>query len=195
MSNFNDNFSDATPPDTDRISLGIVLLNDNGDVLVVQRAQDEELWQMPEFPIEKETDIHVAAQNAVSFLCPSAKAMIVEEADDWFEETIPDYIAKKEGLTGSSTGQQKWFALKLISAVEKFDLSNDQTYAQWKWTKLSDIPSLVAPYKRVTYKTLSELFKQHSEQSASQNLKEDFKSEISSLADAVPQNTRQKEKN
>ena len=170
------------------MSIGLCILNQRGEVLIVQRPQDDLLWQMPEFPVEAETDLSLAVNSAMGLLLSDADFTLLNVHDKWLEQEIPDYIAKKEGLTGATSEQEKWFVLRLNTSTP-LDQINKALYTTAQWVTAEHLITLITPYKRITYTTVIQAFNNYITADQKTGLAADFKSESQTFSKKTRQNS------
>lgn len=175
----------ATVP-SKRLSIGLCIINAQGNILGTQRSQDDLLWQMPEFPVEIETDLSLALNSAIGLLLPDVSYTLLSAHDEWLTQEIPDYIAKKEGLTGATSEQEKWFVLRLNQNIST-DQINKNIYIKAQWVTKENLLTLIMPHKRLTYTTVIQAFDDYISIDQGVGLKADFKSE----SQAFSKKTRQ----
>lgn len=181
------NGPDNTPLQPQRMSIGLCVISPEGKILAVQRPQDDMLWQMPEFPVEIETDLSLAVTSAVELMLPNHDFDLIAEHNELVKQVIPEYLAKKEGLTGATTEYQKWFAIKLKNQPQEKQI-NKSLYPKMQWVKLDQLVTLVTPYKRLAYTTALEAFKSHAIVRQENGLANDFKSGSQLISEKTRQN-------
>lgn len=163
------------------MSIGLCFINQENRILLVQQSQDNLLWQMPEFPIEIETDLTVAVNNATRMLFESSPFQIIKTFDTWFSQKIPSYLTKKELLTGEIIEKQKWSILKIDKPLLSHE-SHDFLYSKTQWVDKDDLIKFIAPHKRLIYGSVLEGLNKNLLPTNSPRLTQDFKEESLSLS-------------
>jgi putative (di)nucleoside polyphosphate hydrolase len=127
--------------------MGIMLLNDRGDVLVGRRndVPDEE-WQMPQGGIDKAEDPRGDGTD---------KAEIVAESHGWLRYDLPEELIGK-AWDGRWRGQrQKWFVMRFTGSDADITVDTEHPeFTAWKWVPVKQLPSLVVSFKRQVYVNL-----------------------------------------
>ena len=144
-----------------RPCVGLMLFNRKGEVFVGKRIdQTVEGWQMPQGGIDKGEEPRQAALRELEEETGTAKAEIIGEMDDWLTYDLPAHLV---GIAfhGRYRGQrQKWFALRFLGDDSDINIfSHEPEFAEWKWLSLSELPDVIVPFKRDTYKAVIAAFK------------------------------------
>src|ERR1044071_4482238 len=124
-----------------RPCVGIMLFNKDGKVFVGKRIdQTVEGWQMPQGGTDK--------------------AEIIGEMDDWVTYDLPPHLIGV-AFHGKYKGQrQKWFALRFTGSDADIDLTaHEPEFSAFQWVSLEDLPGLIVPFKRGTYKQVVAAFR------------------------------------
>jgi putative (di)nucleoside polyphosphate hydrolase len=80
-----------------RPGVGIVLLNQLGEVFVGRRADlRDEAWQMPQGGIDEGETPQQAAFRELTEEIGSNKAEVIAESKGWFEYDVPEEFARKK---------------------------------------------------------------------------------------------------
>jgi putative (di)nucleoside polyphosphate hydrolase len=134
-------------PDNDlpyRPCVGIMLFNKNGEVFVGKRIdQTVEGWQMPQGGIELQEEVG------------TDKAEIIAEMDAWVTYDLPAHLIGV-AFHGKYKGQrQKWFALRFTGEDADINLtSHEPEFSAFQWVSLENLPGLIVPFKRDTYRSV-----------------------------------------
>ena len=144
-----------------RPCVGIMLFNRDGKVFVGKRIdQSVEGWQMPQGGIDKgETPIE-AAKRELQEEVGTGKADIITEMDDWVTYDLPEHLIGV-AFHGKYRGQrQKWFAMRFTGKDADIDLTaHEPEFSAFQWVSLEELPGLIVPFKRETYKAVIAAFK------------------------------------
>jgi len=139
-----------------RPCVGIMLFNKDGKVFVGNRLdQTVESWQMPQGGIDKGETPEEAALRELKEEVGTRKAEIIAEMDGWVTYDLPEHLIGV-AFHGKYKGQrQKWFALRFTGKDSEIDLtSHDPEFSSYRWVSLEELPDLIVPFKRETYKSV-----------------------------------------
>ena len=139
-----------------RPCVGIMLFNADGKVFVGNRLdQTVESWQMPQGGIDKGETPKEAVLRELKEEVGTKKAEIIAEMDDWVTYDLPEHLI---GVAwhGKYKGQrQKWFALRFTGKESDIDLTaHDPEFSSYRWVSLQELPDLIVPFKRQTYRAV-----------------------------------------
>lgn len=143
-----------------RPCVGIMLFNADGKVFVGKRIdQSVEGWQMPQGGIDKGETPKQAARRELQEEVGTDKAEIMAEMEDWVTYDLPERLI---GLAfhGKYKGQrQKWFAMRFTGKDADIDLTaHEPEFSDFQWVSLAELPGLIVPFKRETYKAVIAAF-------------------------------------
>jgi putative (di)nucleoside polyphosphate hydrolase len=136
-----------------RPCVGLMLLNQRGDVFVAQRVdQRGEAWQMPQGGIDPGEDPRSAAFRELHEEIGTDKAEILAESQHWHHYDLPAHLVPKV-WGGKYRGQaQRWFALHFLGEDCDIDLdAHHPEFRAWCWVSLERLPDLIVPFKRDVY--------------------------------------------
>ena len=147
-----------------RPCVGMLLLNAAGQVFVGRRIdtakEGDNIWQMPQGGIDKGETPEQAVLREMEEEIGTDKAEIFAESTRWLHYDLPDHLVGKV-WKGKYRGQkQRWFALRFLGDDADIDLATEHPeFDAWQWVDLEDVPSLVIPFKRDTYRAVVEEFR------------------------------------
>ena len=148
-----------------RPCVGLLLLNPAGKVFVGRRidsAQEaDNIWQMPQGGIDAgETPCEAALRELYEEI-GTDKAEIVAESRHWLHYDLPPHLVGKV-WKGRYRGQkQRWFALRFLGKDSDIDVATAHPeFDAWQWVELDDVPGLVIPFKRDTYRAVVSEFRE-----------------------------------
>lgn len=137
-----------------RPCVGIMLLNQDGKVFVGKRIdQTVEGWQMPQGGIDQGESPRQACLRELREETGTDKAQIIGEMQEWLSYDLPDHLIGV-AFHGKFKGQrQKWFALRFNGQDGDINLTaHEPEFSAFQWVALKDLPSLIVPFKRDTYR-------------------------------------------
>ena len=139
-----------------RPCVGIMLFNRDGKVFVGKRIdQTVEGWQMPQGGIDEGETPRQAVLRELLEEVGTDKAEIIAERDGWVNYDLPPHLVGV-AFHGRFRGQtQKWFALRFTGRDADINLAaHEPEFSAFQWVTLDDLPSLIVPFKRDTYRTV-----------------------------------------
>jgi len=146
-----------------RDCVGIMLINDRGQVLVASRADTATAaWQMPQGGIDWGETPRQAALRELEEEIGTAKVEIIAESRDWLAYDFPPEIARRR-WGGRFRGQrQKWFLMRFTGCDADIDLgSAHPEFDAFRWTDPEELPQLIVAFKREVYLAVLSEFRDH----------------------------------
>ncbi|WP_420548550.1 RNA pyrophosphohydrolase [Curvivirga sp.] len=144
-----------------RPCVGLMLINDRGDVFVGDRIDTPGAhWQMPQGGIDEGETAEVAALRELEEEIGTAKARILAESEDWYAYDLPKDLSRKI-WKGQYRGQkQKWFLLAFEGDDSDIRLdAHYQEFSDWQWAPFDELTDLIVPFKRDTYEKVTAEFR------------------------------------
>lgn len=139
-----------------RPCVGIMLFNRDGKVFVGKRIdQTVEGWQMPQGGIDEGETPRQAVLRELLEETGTDKAEILAEKDGWVNYDLPPHLVGV-AFHGRFRGQtQKWFALRFTGRDADINLTaHEPEFSAYQWVTLADLPGLIVPFKRDTYRAV-----------------------------------------
>jgi putative (di)nucleoside polyphosphate hydrolase len=142
-----------------RANVGILLMNEEGNVLALERVAFPGAWQLPQGGLrESEEPIDAAIRELLEETGISAdKIEVVSECPEWLAYELPrDKWSSKTGR-----GQvQKWFLLRFggTDANIRLDQSSEPEFRAWQWMNLAELAKTTIPFRRPIYARLAKQF-------------------------------------
>jgi putative (di)nucleoside polyphosphate hydrolase len=136
-----------------RPGVGIMLLNQQGDVFVARRLDlPGEAWQMPQGGIDHGEEPKAAALRELAEETGIGCAEILAESSGWLRYDLPEELTGR-AWRGRWRGQrQKWFLMRFTGSDGDIDLTTHKPeFDAWKWVPARELPRLAAPFKRQVY--------------------------------------------
>ena len=141
-----------------RASVGAVVQNHRGEVLVLERSDRPGAWQLPQGGIRKDEEPEEAVLRELreETGLPPDRVQIVDAYPGWLAYELPPE-ARSQRL---GRGQvQRWFWLRLTGdpASETIDLAaaSSREFRAWRWMPLSGIAEETASFRRHVYRKLA----------------------------------------
>jgi putative (di)nucleoside polyphosphate hydrolase len=151
-----------------RPNVGLALFQRDGLVFLGKRngAEGPYQWQMPQGGVDKgESPRDGAFREMEEEIGVTAEQVdLLEETSDWLYYEFPTNLRTKIKQRGRYKGQrQKWFAFRFKGRDADIRLdTHTPEFSDWRWAPLEQAPSLVIPFKRVTYEQVVQRFKKYS---------------------------------
>ena len=117
-----------------RLGVGIVLLNDNNEVFVGKRIDNQEdFWQMPQGGVDKNENFLEAAKRELEEETSIKNIKLIKEIDGWLTYDLPKNLMGKI-WKGQYRGQkQKWFIMKFLGENNEININTkNPEFINWK---------------------------------------------------------------
>ena len=136
-----------------RPGVGILLLNNRGEVFVGRRADvKDDAWQMPQGGIDEGESPREAALRELKEEIGTDRADAIAESSRWFKYEVPPELAQKKWGGRWSGQKQKWVVMLFTGADSEINLSTEQPeFDAWRWVSVQDLPELAVSFKRQLY--------------------------------------------
>ena len=153
-----------------RPCVGVMLLNDKGEVWIGRRFQKQNdesgeslWWQMPQGGIDKGEEPEPAARRELEeeTSIASHQVKLLAEAPEWYNYDLPKHLI---GVSwkGKYRGQtQKWFAYRFTGKDSDINLAppgHKQEFDAWRWATMAEVMQLIVPFKRPVYEQVTQAF-------------------------------------
>ena len=145
-----------------RLSVGIVLFNNNRKIFMGERIDNKGAWQMPQggVNLSKNECLLKAAKRELFEETGVKTVECICESKEWHYYYLPSYLRKKL-WRGKFIGQkQKWFAFDFLGKEEEIKIQQRNIkpeFCSWKWVSPDKVCDLIINFKRDIYeKVLSE---------------------------------------
>lgn len=139
-----------------RPNVGIVLANDQGQVLWARRVGGRDAWQFPQGGIDEgespEQALYRELHEEVGLSPESVE--ILGTTRGWLRYRLPRRFIRK-GQNPVCVGQkQKWFLLRMVAddASVKLDLNDKPEFDHWQWVSYWYPLNQVISFKREVYR-------------------------------------------
>ena len=139
-----------------RPNVGIVLANDQGQVLWARRVGGRDAWQFPQGGINRgetpEQALYRELEEEIGLSPDSVEVLAVTRG--WLRYRLPKRFIRK-GQKPLCIGQkQKWFLLRMLDSDDavKLDLNAKPEFDHWQWVSYWDPLNQVISFKREVYR-------------------------------------------
>lgn len=155
------------PRDSYRLSVGLMIVNNDKKVFVGQRLfhssiipkNEEGAWQMPQGGIDHgETPPQAALRELMEEVgCDNVE--IISEAKEWYSYDLPEYSKDKSWGRRFKGQRQKWFLLQFLGKDEDINVNTKKPeFTNWRWVDYSELTGLIVPFKREVYEDVVKEF-------------------------------------
>ena len=119
-------------------------------------------WQMPQGGLDEGEEPEAAARRELAEETGVRSARFLARTREWLTYDLPSELL---GIAwqGRYRGQkQMWFAARFEGEESEIDIGpregHEQEFDAWRWVTLSELPTLVVPFKRNVYLSVIEEF-------------------------------------
>lgn len=146
-----------------RKNILLVIFRQDKKVLLVSRADNDEIWQFPQGGVKKGETLENAVMREAAEEIGTARFRIIGKSDIthkylWPEHVIREYYESK--YKGQS--QTIWF---LLFEGTELDINvNKKELSSYKWTDLGEVNELIDPKRRPLAEKITEDIKKFSNQ-------------------------------
>ncbi|MDF1796657.1 MAG: RNA pyrophosphohydrolase [Coxiellaceae bacterium] len=139
-----------------RANVGIIVTNDDKQVLWAQRARMPEAWQFPQGGIHEDESPEQAMYRELHEelgLSPEA-VEIIAQTEDWLVYYLPKQLRRYDKVPLCTGQKQKWFLVKLTAEEAAINLSVTETpeFDRWHWVDYWYPSKNVVQFKRDVYR-------------------------------------------
>ena len=143
-----------------RLGIGIMMINQNGQVFIAERIKPKGAWQMPQGGIDKNESPKKALYRESMEEIGTNNFSIITESKNWYQYDFP-LIYQNKWFNGKYRGQkQKWFLLKFLGNDNEININFcTPEFVDWKWIDINKLESIIVDFKKSMYKKISDEFK------------------------------------
>jgi putative (di)nucleoside polyphosphate hydrolase len=151
----------SRPPQYFRAGAGAMIVNDQGHVLAIERADIAGAWQLPQGGLDEDEDPLDAAYREI------AEETGIEKADLEFIRACPEPLAYELPAAARSkkTGRGQvlyWFLFRFVGHPQRASTANHETRGS-QWMPFSRVLSGAASFRRPMYARLAHEFGEYLE--------------------------------
>lgn len=138
-----------------RLNVGIIICNNDNQLLLCRRLGKSEAWQFPQGGIDKdESPKEAMYRELVEELGLSDRDVeFLAESRSWLRYTLPKLYRRYRSQPLCIGQKQKWFLLRLTSPDEaiRFDTQEEQEFDKFEWVDYWQPIERVIEFKRQVY--------------------------------------------
>jgi putative (di)nucleoside polyphosphate hydrolase len=148
---------------TDRLGVGIMLINEKGRIFVGQRRDFiRDAWQMPQGGIDPGESPEQAALRELEEETSITAVRILTKAKEWYRYDLPLRLQEKL-WDGQYQGQkQQWFLVRFLGTDDTINIQTQPPeFREWCWVEPAQLVELIVPFKRALYEKILAEFLPH----------------------------------
>lgn len=138
-----------------RLNVGIIVCNDEGQLLWCRRFGKHDAWQFPQGGMNPEETPKDAMYRELKeeLGLSSGDVECLAESHDWLSYILPKAFRRYRSKPLCIGQKQKWFLLRLTAEESSvsLDQSDEQEFDQWCWVDYWRPVSEVIEFKRDVY--------------------------------------------
>lgn len=145
-----------------RLNVGIIVMNEKGQVLLAERLKQEGAWQFPQGGIDEgESPKQAMYRELLEELGLKENDIeVFAESEEWLSYDIPKQYRRYRTKPLCVGQKQKWFLCRLISdeSCIRLDDSDTPEFGQWTWVEYWYPLEEIIAFKRPVYQRVLEEF-------------------------------------
>lgn len=148
-------------PQIFRANVGIIIMNDQHQLLLAKRAGLHDAWQFPQGGMrENETPKQAMYRELYEELGLTANDVeVIQESADWLTYHLPKQFIRHHQKPVVIGQKQKWFLLKIIHEQNIcLSKSKKPEFDKWKWVDYWYPAEQVIEFKRDVYQKILQEF-------------------------------------
>jgi putative (di)nucleoside polyphosphate hydrolase len=138
-----------------RPCVGVMMLNDQGEVFVARRIGQEDAWQMPQGGIDKGEDALTAGLRELEEEISVRSVAVLAMTDEPLRYDLPPDLSGKV-WKGKWRGQEQiWLCVRFQGDEAEINLATAHPeFNAWKWADIEDLPGMIVEFKRPVYEAV-----------------------------------------
>lgn len=141
-----------------RASVGLVIVDDRGRVLAVERYRQPGQWQLPQGGMRLGEEPHQAAAREMYEELGLRRKHVryVGEHPEWLAYELPEPFRSKKTGRGQVG---RWLVFRLVAPERKIRLDGGQERRElraWAWRDLAELAEEVAAFRAGVYRRLAQ---------------------------------------
>jgi putative (di)nucleoside polyphosphate hydrolase len=142
-----------------RCNVGIIVFNQNGEVLVGERTNVLMAWQFPQGGIDDGEDPKTAALRELYEEVGIANPQIVKESEEWLYYDFPADLKLHSAMKAYRGQMQKWFLVYWNHSASECNLDiHKREFTEVKFIHFPECVDLIVDFKRELYLKLIDIF-------------------------------------
>lgn len=145
-----------------RTNVGIILVNNSGQLLLARRSGVHEAWQFPQGGLHdnetlRETMLRELKEELGLF---PEHIEIIAESKQWLTYELPPQYRRYDRRPLCIGQKQKWFLLRLVAEDDaiRLDDSERPEFVMWRWVDYWFPMTQVISFKKEVYQKILEEF-------------------------------------
>ena len=138
-----------------RHGVGMMVFNDEKQIFVGKRIDNQEAWQMPQGGVDKGENVEVAAKRELYEETGIQSIRIIKKSDKEYIYDLPDHLLGKI-WKGKYKGQkQTWYLMKFLGPDSEININQKHPeFNEWKWVSIDELPNLIVSFKKDLYQAV-----------------------------------------
>ena len=141
-----------------RKNVAAFVLNQEGKILLCERSDIPNSWQLPQGGVEENEDLEAAMLRELSEEIGTSEVTILDQLTKGIKYDWPKKLHKR-----GFCGQEQFYFLARLDALAtiKFGLVNgEQEFVDYRWVKDTEFESIVKSFKREVYLKALKIFQE-----------------------------------
>ena len=142
-----------------RPCVGMMVINNAGQVLIGNRITLPLEWQMPQGGIDDGENEDVAALRELREEIGTDNVTILSRSEQLFYYDLPDNLIQTL-WKGKYCGQkQRWYLMRFMGEEREINVKTDHPeFSSTRWVNIEELVDIVVPFKKEVYRQVVDLF-------------------------------------